>query len=200
MAPSRIQIWTTVSFLHFRLREFNNTWSCVKDDVKSWDRKLCKIKSICQYLYGLVDYTTKGCGIISQKRRGRLTCCLPLDSAASPRPASAGFPVNAQHSCPTCREEDSTRTERASQRRFEAPRTVYGSRDWRLRRLRATHKEWIKGLGRDRGPPVGNQGEPGTAMKTVLLLLGRTQTRVIAVVRFVQAWMDITKLIWNIAK
>ena len=71
-------------------------WSCVKDDVKSWDRKLCKIKSICQYLYGLVDYTTNRCGIISQKTRGRLTCCLPLDSAASPRPASAGFPVNAQ--------------------------------------------------------------------------------------------------------
>ena len=109
-----------------------STWSCVKDDVKSWDRKLCKIKSICQYLYGLVDYTTNRCGIISQKTRGRLTCCLPLDSAASPRPASAGFPVNAQHSCPTCREEDSTRGKRASQRRFEAPRTVHGSREWRL--------------------------------------------------------------------
>ena len=59
----------------------------------------------------------------------------------------------------------------------------------------ATHVEWIKGLGRDRGPPVGKEGEPGAAMKTVLLLLGRTQTRVIAVVRFVQDWMDITKLI-----
>ena len=124
MAPSRIQIWTTVSFLHFRLREFNKTWSCVQDNVKSWDRKHCKIESIFQYLYGLVDYTTKGCGIISQKRRGRLTRCLPLDSAASPRPTTACLPVNAQHSCPTCREEDSTRTERASQRRFEAPRTV----------------------------------------------------------------------------
>ena len=95
--------------------------------------RICKIKSICQYLYyGLVDYTTNRCGIISQKTRGRLTCCLPLDSAASPRPASAGFPVNAQHSCPTCREEDSTRGKRASQRRFEAPRTVHGSREWRL--------------------------------------------------------------------
>ena len=155
---------------HFRIWRQTRPW--LKREFKLWGdvpvkrRDPCTLDSSGDHLRPRPNNSSELRGPdISQKTR-RWVTGLPLEE---PRPPPAGPPAPGQ--LQLLRRQKIQRTERgvATALRGAEPRSRGTAVAPALSEQRS---EGIKGLGKVVGPPVW-KGIPGTAMKTVLLLIGR---------------------------